>query len=70
MMMAELAGRFDFKGACREPVNALEPYVPWTAEFVVMRHDCYQATGDPRLASALRDLDEYLSGEPLPLAPR
>ena len=35
-----------------------------------MRRDCYQATNDPRLAAALRDLDEYFSREPLPLAPR
>ena len=33
-----------------------------------MRRDCYQATNDARLPAALRDLDEYLSREPLALA--
>ena len=69
-MMADLATRVDFKGMCREPLAALEPYVPWTRAFLVMRRDCYQATGDPRLAVALRELGEFLSGEPLPIAPR
>jgi spermidine synthase len=66
----ELAARFDFRGACREAIGDLEPHVPWTGAFLVRRRDCYQATGDPRLAAALRDLDEFLSREPLPLTPR
>jgi hypothetical protein len=67
---AGLAMRFDFKGACREPVGVLEPHVPWTATFLVMRRDCYQATGDPRLATATRDLNDFFAHEPLPLVSR
>jgi spermidine synthase len=66
----DLTTKFDFKGVCREPVGALEPHVPWTAAFLVRRLDCYQASGDARLASATRDLNEFLAREPLPLAPR
>jgi hypothetical protein len=36
----------------------------------VMRRDCYRANNDPRLPDALRDLGEFLAGEPLPLTPR
>ena len=67
---ADLTVRFDFRGACQEAIGDLEPYVPWTGAFLALRRDCYQATGDPRLAAALRDLDEFLSREPLPLTPR
>ena len=67
---AELSVRFDFRGACQEGIGGLEPHVPWTQAFLVMRRDCYQATSDPRLPDAVRDLDEFLSREPLPLAPR
>jgi len=44
--------------------------VPWTAPFLILRRDCYQATGDPRLATATRDLVDYFGHEPLPLASR
>ena len=66
----DLTVHFDFRGACQEAIGELEPHVPWNQAFLVMRRDCYQATNDPRLATALRDLDEFLSREPLPLAPR
>ena len=65
-----LAVPLDFRGVCQVAIGGLEPHVPWSYPFLVMRRDCYQATNDARLPSALRDLDEYLSREPLPLAPR
>jgi spermidine synthase len=68
-MMVDLATRFDFKEACREPIGALEPYVPWTARYLVLRRDCYQANNDPRLAAATSDLNDFLAHEPLPLVP-
>jgi hypothetical protein len=68
-MMVDLATRFDFKGACREPIGALEPYVPWTARYLALRRDCYQANNDPRLASATSDLNDFLAHEPLTLVP-
>jgi spermidine synthase len=66
----DLASRFDFRGACQEAIGGLEPHVPWSSDFLVMRRDCYQATSDPRLAGAVRDLQEFVAREPLPLAPR
>ena len=65
-----LAVPLDFRGVCQEAIGGLEPHVPWSYPFLVMRRDCYQATNDARLPAALRDLDEYLSREPVPLAPR
>jgi hypothetical protein len=67
LTMTDLSHRFDFVRACREPVGALEPHVPWTAPFLVARRDCYHATNDPRLAQAARDLENYIAHEPLPL---
>jgi hypothetical protein len=67
---AELATRLDFAALCQQPVGALEPFAPWTESFLRMRHQCYSATKDPRLAHATLDLEEFLSREPLPLAPR
>ena len=64
LMAAELSTRFDFHGACRAPVAALEPHVPWTKSFLTLRRDCYRETGDPRLARASRELREFLDGEP------
>jgi hypothetical protein len=37
------------------------------AEFLVQRRDCYRAANDPRLATALRDLDDFFAHESLPL---
>ena len=67
LTMVDLAARFDFKGACREPMGALDPHVPWTVAFLEMRRDCYRANNDPRLATATRDLNAFLANEPLAL---
>jgi spermidine synthase len=67
---AELSSHFDFAGACREPIGAMEPYPPWGAEFLIRRRDCYRAANDPRLAAALRDLEDFFAHEPAPLARR
>ena len=32
--------------------------------FLTLRHDCYQAAGDPRLVAATRDIDEFTRNEP------
>jgi spermidine synthase len=63
-----LAMPLDFRSVCQEAIGGLEPHVPWSHPFLVMRRDCYQATNDARLPAARRDLDEYLSREPLALA--
>ncbi len=66
----DLAVRFDFRGACQAAFTDLEPNIPWTRALLIMRRDCYQATSDPRLPDALRDLEAYASREPIPLTPR
>lgn len=48
---------------CRRALEPLEPFVPWNVEVLLYRRNCYQATGDPRLSQARRDLEEYLRNE-------
>jgi hypothetical protein len=66
----DLAMLVDFRGTCQTAFRDLEPYIPWTQALLTMRRDCYQATNDPRLPTAVRELDAFFAGEPLPLAPR
>jgi hypothetical protein len=35
-----------------------------------MRRDCYRLNNDPRLSAATRDVNDYIAGEPAPIAPR
>lgn len=56
-----------FKDVCREAIAPLEPRVPWTDEFLVLRRSCYEATTDPRLGKATGDLLEFRRHQPLPL---
>jgi spermidine synthase len=70
LTMVNVAMRFDFKGACRDPMGALEPFVPWTAVFLTTRRDCYLANNDARLTVATSDLNDFLAHEPLRLVPR
>jgi hypothetical protein len=65
----ELSSEFDFRDACRAPIAAMEPHVPWGARFLTLRRDCYAARADPRLAVATRELAEFLQHEQQPLAP-
>ena len=65
---ATLTPAVDFKGLCRDAVGRLEPHVPWNQTFLSLRLDCYEATGDPRRDVARRELLDFLSREPLPLA--
>ena len=65
--VAFLTSHVDFKGTCADAIGALEPNVPWAADFLALRRDCYAETGDVRLAAATRELGEYLSMEGLPL---
>jgi hypothetical protein len=64
----ELATRLDFAALCHEPISAFEPLAPWDESFLRTRQRCYTETKDPLLARATRDLEEFLSREPLPLA--
>jgi hypothetical protein len=65
--VAFLTSHVDFKGMCAGAIGALEPNVPWAADFLALRRNCYAETGDARLAAATKELGEYLSMEGLPL---
>jgi spermidine synthase len=49
---------------CREAVAPFEPDVPWRADVLRYRSDCYLATGDARATEARADLEEFLRQEP------
>jgi spermidine synthase len=59
---AELSVHVDAE-SCRAAIGALEPHVPWTADFLVRRHDCYQRAGDPRLSVAIGDLAQFAASQ-------
>jgi hypothetical protein len=67
MALAGLSRRLDFAGLCRVPIGALEPAPPWNAFTLTLRRDCYQATNDPRLAAAARDVQRFYAREVVPL---
>jgi spermidine synthase/MFS family permease len=41
-------------------IEAVEPNVPWQADFLMIRKACYSATQNPKAERASRDLDEFL----------
>jgi hypothetical protein len=41
--------------------------VPWVESFLRLRRDCFQATGDVRLAEAERGLRAFVEGTARPL---
>jgi spermidine synthase/uncharacterized membrane protein (GlpM family) len=44
---------------CHEALAPFEPYIPWRADVLRYRADCYQRTGDPRAPEARADLERY-----------
>jgi spermidine synthase len=56
---AQMTRLADFNVLCRDAVDALEPSAPWTQSFLQLRKDCFQASNDPRLPVATRDLNEF-----------
>ena len=70
VMIASLTPRLNLNGLCRQAVAALEPHVMWTRPYLTLRRDCYRAVGDPRLAVATRELEEFLASEPVELGAR
>jgi len=52
---------------CRDALLAFEPYVPWQADVLEYRANCYQRTRDPRATHARAELQEFLRQEPAPL---
>jgi spermidine synthase len=48
---------------CRPALEPLEANIPWSLDILLFRRNCYEATGDPRVGRADRDLDEFLRNE-------
>ena len=48
---------------CRRALEPLEPFVPWSAEALLYRRNCYETTGDPRAAAAAADFAEFVRSE-------
>jgi hypothetical protein len=48
---------------CQEVLPDLEPYIPWRADVLRYRADCYRRTADSRALEALSDLERYRSQE-------
>jgi hypothetical protein len=63
----ELASKLSQNDACLAPLLAFGRKVPWTERFLRSQRDCYQINRDPRLASASRDLAEFLAHDSPPL---
>jgi spermidine synthase len=63
--MAELLSHVDLKTHCRDALKPLEPYITWNRNWLTLRRDCYVATHDPGARLAARDLEEFLSREPV-----
>jgi spermidine synthase len=68
VVVAFLTRQADFTGLCGNAIAALEPNVPFVHDFLALRRQCYEATGDPKLAVATRELNEFLSMQGLSLA--
>jgi hypothetical protein len=64
---ASLSQAVGFKEVCRDMMTPLEPHAPWTEEFLSLRRNCYEETGDARLERATRDLIAFRQHHPLPL---
>lgn len=47
---------------CLQVFGALEPYPPWNAEMLTLRHRCYQTQGHPLADQAADDLADVLAG--------
>lgn len=47
--------------ACVDAHRALEPHVPWSADFLRMRHACYSGAGAPEADQAQRDLERFMA---------
>jgi hypothetical protein len=60
---ANLSRQIDFAGLCAGVIGALEPDVPWNDAFLALRRDCYQASSNPRLAEANRDLAAFTAAQ-------
>jgi len=64
--MVSIAARIGLSASVAA-IQAYEPNVPWSREFLIRRLEWYQAANDPKAAIARRDLEEFLQYEPTKL---
>jgi hypothetical protein len=65
---AELSMHIDEPRICADAVGALEPHVPWTLPFLILRRDCYARGRHAATPAAERDLARFAAGEGQPLS--
>lgn len=63
----QLASRVDFARLCVDAVSAYEPHVPFRADFLGKRLECYTLTRHPLRIRAMKDLEEFYENEPASL---
>jgi hypothetical protein len=67
----KIARYVDGPGFSQLTLNAIaqfEPDIPWQGDFLQARAQCYERLGDARAAVARRDLNDFLSNEPVRFA--
>jgi hypothetical protein len=57
----QLARQIPDAAACAAAWHDLEPWVPWDADALTERRDCYHRAKDPRSERARRDLADFLA---------
>src|SRR5207302_4276735 len=65
---AQLSMRIDEPHVCADAVGALEPNVPWTLAFLILRRDCYARGRNAAVPAAQHDLAEFGAREGRPLS--
>jgi len=63
LVTARAGARWDL---CRDALAGLEPFVPWRADVLRFRAECYERSGDARAHRAAADLALYLREQPPP----
>ncbi|HRI71945.1 MAG TPA: fused MFS/spermidine synthase, partial [Polyangium sp.] len=59
----QLASRVDFPRLCVDAVSAYEPNVPFRADFLTKRLECYTLTHHPLRIQAMQDLDDFYEND-------
>ncbi|MBJ6762398.1 fused MFS/spermidine synthase [Myxococcaceae bacterium JPH2] len=61
-----LARVVDWPGLCVDALSAMEPHVPWDAETLEGRRQCYTAASHPLATRAAQELEEFVAQAPMP----
>jgi spermidine synthase len=66
MEMAKYLDDCQLTHLTRDVVREMEPYVPWTRDFLQVRTECYGRAGDTKALAAARDLELFEEREARP----